>query len=148
MDQRGTTDASNPDPLWFIQAETKFRISRITSEARKYELLLEPLPPKVMTEVRDILVLPLGETAYTSIKGALLRRLETVENLASQVAKFRQELRDTRISTDSVHLISPARLLLHVVRNFHSPRSVRPSPSLTDGVFFFSYHATRIAARQ
>ncbi|KAH7945670.1 hypothetical protein HPB49_013716 [Dermacentor silvarum] len=53
---------------WFIHAEYKFRSHRVTSEVRKYELLLEALPLQAMAEIRDILVQPRDETPYTTIK--------------------------------------------------------------------------------
>jgi hypothetical protein len=45
------------DPtVWFLQVDAKFRRARITSSRVKYEYVLPLLPPKVMTQCRDVLI--------------------------------------------------------------------------------------------
>ncbi|KAH7937177.1 hypothetical protein HPB49_008431 [Dermacentor silvarum] len=40
---------------WFIQAESRFELSRITTQTRKYLLLVDALPATVIDEIADLL---------------------------------------------------------------------------------------------
>ncbi|KAG0443459.1 hypothetical protein HPB47_014891 [Ixodes persulcatus] len=73
------------DPaLWFVQVENKFRLHRITSQIRQYELLIDALPPQAATEVRDILLAPLGDTPSDASSSSLaLKNWVTVGHLSS-----------------------------------------------------------------
>ncbi|XP_075726354.1 uncharacterized protein LOC142768282 [Rhipicephalus microplus] len=82
--------------LWFIQVENKVRIHRITSEVRKRELLVEALPPQAISEICDILVGPLWDTPYTTVKQALLHRLVPPKHWCIQQLMCDEELGDRR----------------------------------------------------
>ncbi|CAN8013061.1 unnamed protein product [Ixodes pacificus] len=93
------------DPaLWFVQVENKFRLHRITSQIRQYELLIDALPPQAATEVRDILLSPLGDTPYDTLKEALVSRLVASEQRRLQQLLSAEELGDRRPSQFLRHL--------------------------------------------
>ncbi|KAG0426494.1 hypothetical protein HPB47_026404 [Ixodes persulcatus] len=80
------------DPaLWFVQVENKFRLHRITSQIRQYELLIDALPPQAATEVRDILL-------------SLVSRLVASEQRRLQQLLSAEELGDRRPSQFLRHL--------------------------------------------
>lgn len=93
------------DPsLWFVQVENKFRLHRITSPVRQYELLVDALPPEAATEVRDILLAPLGENSYDILKDALVNRLVASEQRRLQQLLSAEELGDRRPTQFLRHL--------------------------------------------
>ncbi|CAN7938888.1 unnamed protein product, partial [Ixodes hexagonus] len=93
------------DPtLWFVQVENKFRLHRITSQIRQYEFLIDALPPQAATEVRDILLSPLGDTPYDTLKEALVTRLVASEQRRLQQLLSAEELGDRRPSQFLRHL--------------------------------------------
>ncbi|KAH8023153.1 hypothetical protein HPB51_011267 [Rhipicephalus microplus] len=68
--------SGNPS-AWFIQAEARFELSRITSQTRKYFLVLDVRPATVIDEVSDFehsLAQALPESPYDLIKAAILDR--------------------------------------------------------------------------
>ncbi|KAG0410614.1 hypothetical protein HPB47_012271 [Ixodes persulcatus] len=80
------------DPaLWFVQVENKFRLHRITSQIRQYELLIDALPPQAATEVRDILLSPLGDTPQRRLQ-QLLSAEELGDRRPSQFLRHLQHL--------------------------------------------------------
>lgn len=93
------------DPaLWFVQVENKFRLHRITSQARQYEFLIDALPPQAATEVRDILLSPVSDTPYDVLKEALISRLVASEQRRLQQLLSAEELGDRRPSQFLRHL--------------------------------------------
>ena len=45
------------DPtVWFLQVDAKFRRANIRSSRAKYEYVMPLLPPKVLTQCRDIII--------------------------------------------------------------------------------------------
>ncbi|KAH7970623.1 hypothetical protein HPB49_012770 [Dermacentor silvarum] len=51
---------ADPQP-WIAQVNSQFAIARVTSQTQKFNHLVSPLPPKIATELRD-LILELPET--------------------------------------------------------------------------------------
>ncbi|KAG0436738.1 hypothetical protein HPB47_017786 [Ixodes persulcatus] len=96
------------DPaLWFVQVENKFRLHRITSQIRQYELLINALPPQATTEVRDILLSPLGDTPYHTVKEALLSRLVASEQRRLQQLLSAEELELAELANRIMEVNSP-----------------------------------------
>lgn len=90
--------------LWFLQVENKFRIHHISSQTRRYELLLDALPQEAASEVRDVLMLPLSTTPYDDVKDALLSRLAVPEESRIQQLLSSEELGDRRPTQFLRHL--------------------------------------------
>jgi hypothetical protein len=59
-----------PDTLavWFVFAESKFRLKNITSEAVKFDLLVGSLPRESIRQVLDVVEASHKDTPYTSLK--------------------------------------------------------------------------------
>ena len=50
------------DPtVWFLQVDAKFRRAQITRSRTKYEYVMPLLPPKVLTQCRDIIIAASGD---------------------------------------------------------------------------------------
>lgn len=69
--------------LWFLQVQNKFRVYLISSQTRQFELLLEVLPQHVISEVIDILMVPLFTTPYDDVKNTFMTRLVEPEEFLS-----------------------------------------------------------------
>ncbi|KAG0427513.1 hypothetical protein HPB47_025441 [Ixodes persulcatus] len=82
--------------MHLCQVDNKFRLHRITSQIRQYELIIDALPHQAATEIRDILLSPLGDTPYDTLKEAMQRRLQ--QHLSAE------ELGDRRTSQFLRHL--------------------------------------------
>ena len=59
---------------WFLLVENRFRVSNIRSERRKYDLLVDSIPPTIAIEVRDLLQQPPENDPYNTLKSAILER--------------------------------------------------------------------------
>lgn len=93
------------DPeLWFMQVEARFRMNRINSQSRQYDLLIDALPPQVAVEVRDHFVSPHPELPYDKIKEALISRMVASELKRLQQLLSTEELGDRRPSQFLRHL--------------------------------------------
>lgn len=93
------------DPvLWFVQVDNYFCMRRITSDASKYQYVVESLPPSAASEVRDILLAPPPNNAYLTLKNAIIKRLMTSEQHRIQQLLSGQELGDRK----------PTQLLRHL----------------------------------
>lgn len=75
------------DPhVWFLQVEEQFKLARVTTETTKYSHLVTSLPPKVMMDLRDVLVQS-HTNPYTTLKAVILKR-----TAATQKEKLQQLL--------------------------------------------------------
>lgn len=93
------------DPLlWFLQIENKFLVHRISTQTRRFELLLDALPQEAISDVRDILMAPRSVTPYDDIKNALLKRLVRSEESRIQELLNSAELGDRRPTQFLRHL--------------------------------------------
>ncbi|KAH6924470.1 hypothetical protein HPB50_018558 [Hyalomma asiaticum] len=98
------------DPqLWFLQVEPQFTARRITAELTKYHHVVASLPPAIASEIRDLLVAPPAENAYTALKQLLIRRLTPSEPQRLQQLLHNTELGDRTPS----QLLRQMRQLLH-----------------------------------
>lgn len=64
----------------------------VISQNRRYELLLDALPPQATSEVRDTLLAPCGNNPYNVLKQALITRLVTPEQWHMQQLLRHREL--------------------------------------------------------
>ncbi|XP_049273648.1 uncharacterized protein LOC125759281 [Rhipicephalus sanguineus] len=111
----------NPS-AWFIQAEARLELSRITSQTRKYLLVVDALPAAVIYEIFNLLhsfAHDLPESPYNVIKAAILDRTAMSERTRLQQLLSIEQLRDQRPSQ-----------LLHRFLNLLGPRV-----STTDSTF-------------
>ncbi|XP_043500931.1 uncharacterized protein LOC122523322 [Polistes fuscatus] len=81
--------SSMPD-IWFQQIEYIFKNRRITSDARKFELLFEALTPDVMDKTSDFLRKPPEGDKYNAVKRLILQRL--TDSKQKQILRFLNEL--------------------------------------------------------
>lgn len=95
--------AEDPE-LWFLQVENKFRLHRISSQTRQFELLLEALPQEAISELRDVLMAPVSQSPYDDLKEALLKRLVVSEQSRIQQLLGSEELGDRRPTQFLRHL--------------------------------------------
>lgn len=87
------------DPqLWFAQVEALFSCRGITREATKFQHVVGSLSADYATEVRDLLLNPPQENAYTQLKEAMLTRLAESSQLRLQRLLTSEELGDRKPS--------------------------------------------------
>ncbi|KAH6943866.1 hypothetical protein HPB50_000197 [Hyalomma asiaticum] len=99
------------DPqLWFLQVESQFTARRITAELTKYHHVVASLPPAIASEIRDLLVAPPAENAYTTLKQLLISRLTP-----SEPQRLQQLLHDTELGDPT-----PSQLLRHMRQLLHT----------------------------
>ncbi|KAH6924644.1 hypothetical protein HPB50_020924 [Hyalomma asiaticum] len=99
------------DPqLWFLQVECQFTARRITGELTKYHHVVASLPPAIASEIRDLLVAPPAENAYTTLKQLLISRLTP-----SEPQRLQQLLHDTELGDRT-----PSQLLRHMRQLLHT----------------------------
>ncbi|KAH6931358.1 hypothetical protein HPB50_023923 [Hyalomma asiaticum] len=111
---------STTDPqLWFLQVESQFTARRITAELTKYHHVVASLPPAIASEIRDLLVAPPAENAYTTLKQLLISRLTPSEPQRLQQLLPHTELGDR----------TPSQLLRHMRQQTAS----RALPTATPG---------------
>ncbi|KAH6924725.1 hypothetical protein HPB50_022753 [Hyalomma asiaticum] len=98
------------DPqLWFLQVESQFTARRITAELTKYHHVVASLPPAIASEIRDLLVAPPAENAYTTLKQLLISRLTPSEPRLQQLLHY-TDLGDR----------TPSQLLRHMRQLLHT----------------------------
>ncbi|XP_043274387.1 uncharacterized protein [Venturia canescens] len=105
---------NSPD-LWFLQLESVFEASRITSDKSKYHLVISNLDSTAIHEVADVLRNPPDRDKYTHLKNILMQRfsdsadrqlhrvlteLELGDKKPSQLLRQMKNLAGTRASED------------------------------------------------
>ncbi|KAH6947198.1 hypothetical protein HPB50_017565 [Hyalomma asiaticum] len=96
--------------LWFLQVESQFTARRITGELTKYHHVVASLPPAIASEIRDLLVAPPAENAYTTLKQLLISRLTP-----SEPQRLQQLLHDTELGDRT-----PSQFLRHMRQLLHT----------------------------
>lgn len=87
------------DPqLWFAQVEAQFSVRGITREITRYQHVVSSLSPEAAGEVRDILIHPPEEQAYTKLKTTMLARLQESSQRRLQRLLTGEELGDRKPS--------------------------------------------------
>lgn len=71
---------NNPE-LWFIQIESSFRISGITSDQTKFHSVVAALDCEVLTIVSDILKNPPTENLYDTLKARIIKHFAETETV-------------------------------------------------------------------
>ncbi|XP_037515832.1 uncharacterized protein LOC119393080 [Rhipicephalus sanguineus] len=85
--------------VWFLQVESQFHISRVTSQLQKFHDVVSALPPAAAEEVSDIPVsfrTNLPAAPYDELKAALLDRTAASERTRIQQLLSTAELGDRR----------------------------------------------------
>jgi hypothetical protein len=94
-------NASDPE-MWFAVAEAYFTKARITDSQQRYLDVVSSLPPRYASEVREIIMRPLDNDSYTTLKRELIKRLcstqeektlKLLENVVMEDEKPTQYLR-------------------------------------------------------
>lgn len=65
---------SNSPSTWFIQAESQFSISRVSSEVSKYHYVVAALPQDIIESIIDFIQNPPLKDIYLEIKKLLIDR--------------------------------------------------------------------------
>lgn len=93
--------ASDPE-MWFAVVEAYFTKAHITDRQQCYLDVVSSLPPRYASEVRDIIMRPLDNDSYTTLKRELIKRLcatqeektlKLLENVVMEDEKPTQYLR-------------------------------------------------------
>ena len=85
------------DPqVWFAQVEAHFATRRVTSQKTRFEYVVSSLGPEYATEVRDLLLRPLAETPYNTLKAELIKRTAASEQRKLQQLISGEELGDRK----------------------------------------------------
>ena len=94
-------NASDPEK-WFAVVEANFTKARVTDNEQRYLDVVSSLPPRYASEVRDIIMCPLDNESYTTLKRELIKRLcstqeektlKLLENVVMEDEKPTQYLR-------------------------------------------------------
>jgi hypothetical protein len=94
-------NASDPE-MWFAVVEAYFSKARFMDEKQRYLDVVSSLPPRYAGEVRDIIMRPLDNGSYATLKRELVKRLcstqeekmlKLLENVVMEYEKPSQHLR-------------------------------------------------------
>ena len=87
------------DPaLWFARAESMFNMRGIKDQRTKFDHVAFAISNEFATEVRDILMNPPKDQPYESLKGKLIRRLQSSERKRLRQLLTEEELGDRKPS--------------------------------------------------
>lgn len=92
---------SDPE-LWFMMLDANFAAADITSDIKKYAILINSLPSQYATQIKDLLVS--ANNSYASIKPEIIKRFGE-----SQEAKLRKLLEQEDIGDRK-----PTQFLRHI----------------------------------
>ena len=85
------------DPLvWFAQVEAQFATRHITSQRTRFDHVVAALSNEFATEVRDIILHPPEENAYSTLKDLLIKRTAASERKCLQLPFTSEELGDRK----------------------------------------------------
>jgi hypothetical protein len=71
-------NASDPE-MWFAVVEAYFSKAHVVDEQQRYLDVVSSLPPRFASEVRDIIVRPLDNDSYATLKRELIKRLCSIQ---------------------------------------------------------------------
>lgn len=66
--------------MWFAVVESYFTKLKIDDNQQRYLDVVSCLPSRYANEVRDVIMLPLDNTSYTSLKTELVKRLSSTQD--------------------------------------------------------------------
>lgn len=76
--------------LWFIQVESSFTLSKITSDTTKYHTIISSIDAEALTTVSDIVLNPPADNKYLALKQRLIAEYSDSET--KQIKKLLSEL--------------------------------------------------------
>ena len=85
------------DPLvWFAQIEAQFATRNITNQRTRFDYVVAALSNEYATEIRDIILNPPQEDAYSTLKDLLIKRTAASERKRLQLLFTAEELGDRK----------------------------------------------------
>lgn len=94
----------NDPELWFLQVESQFVIANITADTTKFHSVVANLDAKLLAYVKDIIIKPPTENAYTSLKKRILAQFTQ-----SETVRFKQLIQEIQLGDRR-----PSQLLVHM----------------------------------
>ena len=70
---------SSDPKVWFEQVKAQFRIRGITSQRTKFDYIVASLSQEFATEVRDLIIRPLTDFPYDTLREQLIKRTTASE---------------------------------------------------------------------
>jgi len=67
-------NTSDPE-MWFAVVEAYFLKARVMDDQQRYLDMVSSLPPRIAGEVRDVIMRPLDNDSYTTLRRELIKRL-------------------------------------------------------------------------
>ena len=90
-------------PFWptdpevsFVQIESQFTTRGITAQKTRFEYVVSSLSPEFAVEVRDLLLKPLADDPYDTLKAELIKRTAASEQRKLQQLISGEELGDRK----------------------------------------------------
>ena len=85
------------DPLvWFAQIEAQFATRNITNQRTRFDYVVAALSNEYATEIRDLILNPPQEDAYSTLKDLLIKRTAASERKRLQLLFTAEELGDRK----------------------------------------------------
>ena len=81
--------------VWFTQVAAQFSTWGINSQRTKFDYIVSSQAPEIATEVRDLIIQPLGDTPYDKLKEQLIKRMAALEQKHLQQLFNAEELGDS-----------------------------------------------------
>lgn len=94
----------NEPKLWFAVVESNFNIAGVTDEAERLSHTISALDPRYLVEVKDIILNPPTDNPYSALKGAIIKRLGTSQELNTRRLLEGEEIGDRKPTQYLRHL--------------------------------------------
>ena len=78
--------------MWFTQIEAQFTTRNITNQRTQFDYVVAALSNEYATEIRDLILNPLQEDAYSTLKDLLIKRTDASERKHLQLLFTAEEL--------------------------------------------------------
>jgi len=92
--------------VWFVQAESQFKLAAITRQRTKFNYVVSQLNQQQAAEVEDIIISPPKLEPYDRLKAELVRRLSTSREQCVRQLLSHEEMGDQKPSQFLRHLKS------------------------------------------
>lgn len=100
-------DATDPE-VWFAIVESYFHVASITNERTRFNYVVAAMDPRVVQEVRDLIINPPETEPYSKLKDELKKRLSVSQEAKTRRVIEGEELGDRKPSQFLRHLRSLA----------------------------------------